>query len=271
MSKFGVGKSISYLLWKTPKGKVNPKMLGWIRQDGIINFQSAKAAEDYATNRCVSALHASVPFERAVIVKNNQVLPEINGERLHVDMSRYSGKMLGASLFHGHPNLGENTTCPVSLDDYLVLVSQRLKQIVALNKNGEHSILTQNPQTSLFIRLLPQKWQEKLMYIEQIRNGSLATSEFAKEYAKMFPKEIQNKVEQSLHKQIGIPYANKSKIAELKKSKLTVDEVNTINSVNSRLAKDGTLSKNVHAIWKNIAKKLGCTYETNYAEFIKDT
>ena len=33
---------ISLLKWQVPKGKINPKTLGWVRPDGIINFQSAE-------------------------------------------------------------------------------------------------------------------------------------------------------------------------------------------------------------------------------------
>ena len=204
------GKSVlSYLCHtKQPKGQINSKTLGWIRPDGVINFQSAEVAENYAKNRCVAALHSDKPFERGVLIKENQVLAEVNGDITKIDMSAYSEKMVGASFFHGHPCIG-STELPLSLADYLVFVSQRLKKIVAFNKNGEHSTLIQNPQKSLFLKLLPKKWQEKLMSFEQIGMGSIATSEYAKEYAKMFPKEIQKKIEQALHTQIGIPYGSR--------------------------------------------------------------
>lgn len=256
------------LLWKAPKGKINPKTLGWVRPDGVINFQSAEAAETYAKNRCVSALRTAKPFERGVLLRDNQVLAEVNGDFTKIDMSPYSDKMVGATFFHGHPKL-EGHTLPVSLGDYLVMVSQQVKKLVAFNEKGEHSILIQNPQKSLFIRLLPKKWQEKLIPFEQIGMGSVATSEYAKEYAKMFPKEMQKKVEQAIHTQIGIPYGSRSKIAEFEKSKFTIDEFNTLNTVEGQAKKDGTLAKVIHNFWEKVSKKLECSYETNYTELTK--
>lgn len=47
-------KGISLLRYQMPKGKINTKTLGWIKPDGVINFQSVKIAENYAKNRCVS-------------------------------------------------------------------------------------------------------------------------------------------------------------------------------------------------------------------------
>lgn len=253
------------LIWKSPKGKINPKTLGWVRPDGAINFQSAEVAENYAKNRCVSALHSPKPFERGVLVRDNQVLAEVNGDITQIDMSKYSDKMVGADFYHGHPSTESNEALPVSLADYLVLVSQRLKKVVAFNRNGEHSTLTQNPQKSMFIRLLPKKWQEKLIPFEQIGMGSIATSEYAKDYAKMFPREVQEKVEQGLHAKIGMPYGSRSKIAEFNKTKLTINEFNTIDTVEAKAKQDGTLAKVIHNFWEKVAKKLNCTYETNYS------
>lgn len=70
------------------------------------------------------ALHTPQPFEKGVLVKDNQVLAEINEDFTIIDISPYSDKMTGATVFHGHPKLGDYTF-PVSLEDYLVLISQR--------------------------------------------------------------------------------------------------------------------------------------------------
>lgn len=260
-----VEAGISLLKGQIPKGKISPKTLGWVRPDGVINFQSAELAESYAKNRCVSALHGPKPFERGVLVRGNQVIAEANGDIAQIDMSKYCDKMVGADLYHGHPNTESNTAFPVSLADYLVLVSQRLKKVVAFNHKGEHSTLTQQPQKSLIIGLLPQKWQEKLRLLEQIGTGNIATSEYAKEYAKMFPKEVQKKAEQGLHAKIGIPYGSRSKIAEFDKTKLTINEFNTINAVEAKAKQDGTLARVIHNFWEKVANKLNCKYETNYS------
>lgn len=269
MSKIRVAeKGISYLLWKAPKGKVNPKALGWTRPDGVINFQTSQAAENYAKNRCVSALQGAKPFERGVLVKENQVLAEINGDCTKADLIPYSDKMIGADLYHGHPSIG-SVEFPLSLSDYIVLISQRLNKIVAFNKNGEHSTLINNKKNGFFIKLLPKKWQERIMQLEQIGMGSIATSQYAKEYAKMFPQEIQKKAEQALHAKIGVSYGDISKIEEFKKTKFTQDEIEILNAVERQLTADGTFAKNINNFWKKFAEKLDCIYETNYTNFVK--
>ncbi len=268
MGKTSILETGISLLWKAPKGNINPKTLGWVRPDGVINFQTASAAENYAKNRCVSALRTTKPFERGVLLRDNQVIAEINGDFTKIDMTPYSDKMIGATFLHGHPKLNGHTL-PVSLADYLVMVSQQIKKIVAFNEKGEHSTLIQNPQKSLFIRLLPKKWQKKLIPLEQIGMGSIATSEYAKEYAKMFPKKMQKKVEQALHTQIGTPYGSRSKISEFEKSKLTIDEFNTLNTVEEQVKKDGTLARIIHDFWGKVAKKLECTYETNFTDLTR--
>lgn len=132
-------KGVSYLFWQAPKGNINPKTLGWIRPDGIINFQTAKAAQTYAKKRVMEALHTPKPFERAVFVKDNQILSQIDGNQHHVhfDMKNIRGQK-DVSIVHGHP-----TGTPLSDQDYnCLMTSPEFKSVVAYNKHGEYSKMT---------------------------------------------------------------------------------------------------------------------------------
>ena len=80
----------SILETKPLQVKINPAELGWIRPDGVINFQTISAAENYAKNRCIFALRTSKPFERALLVKDNQVLAEVQGGLTNVNMERFN-------------------------------------------------------------------------------------------------------------------------------------------------------------------------------------
>ena len=250
-------------------GKYNPKTLGWVRPDGVINFQTAEIAEKYAKNRCVSALNIAQPYEKGVLVKDNIILAEVVGDINKVDMSKYVGKMADASFFHGHPKLKGNPESPLSLPDYLFMISQKLKKIVAFNKNGEHSTLIQKPQKSLLIRLLSKKWQDIFIHIKQIRRGQLATKEFAKKYSQAFPKEVQEKMEQTLHSMIGLPYGNYKKIEAINNNDLTFEECLAVGSYERHIRNNGKAAQITNDFWEKISKKLNCIYKTNFSNLKK--
>lgn len=257
------------LLWKTPKRKINPKTLGWIRQDGIINFQTSEAAENYVKTRCIAALSIPNPFERGILTRDNQILAEVDGDFASVDMTQYIGKMEGANFFHGHTRLRNNPELPLSLSDYLIMVSQKLKKVVAFNKNGEYSILIQKPQKNKILKLLPIKWQEKLTTYNQKRMGRTATLEFAKEYVKLFPKEVQRKLEAAFHAEIGLPFASKSKINN--KQPFSSKECSKIDRIEEEIKENGTKAKMISDFWKKCQNKINCIYETNYTILTKNT
>ena len=41
-------------------------------------------------------------------------------------------------------------------------------------------------------------------------------------------------------------------------------------AVEEQAKQDGTLARVIHNFWKNVAKKLNCTYETNYTYLIQN-
>ena len=252
-------------------GKYNPKTFGWIRPDGVINFQTVEAAEDYAKKRCVSALNAEKPFERGVLVNDNQILADVDGDIAEVNMSDYCGKMVDASFFHGHVKLKKNPEQPLSLTDYLTMLSQGVKKVVAFNKNGEHSTLIRKPEKNRFngfpLKYLPQEIQEILIRSKQIKTGNFVTSEYGKLYGKMFPKNLQKKMECALHSHIGYPYASNSKIIKIQD--FSFEECMKVESIISQMKEDGTFQRLISNFWENISKKINCIYETNFSDLKK--
>lgn len=256
------------ILWKAPKGKISPKTLGYVCPNGIINFQSAEAAENYAKNRCVSALQGHKPFERGVIVKDNKILAEINGEATNIETKAQTSKMKGASFYHGHPT-NDNGTLPLSLNDYLVMISQELNKIVAFNKYGEHSTMKQKTKKSFLQTILPKSVKEKVDLLITLGKGSVATKEYANEYAKLFPKEVQEKVKHKMHENIGMPYADSRELKACKQSRFTIKEFSEISTREKECTQDGSLANMLDNLWTKLSKKLDFNYETNFSNLNK--
>ena len=78
---------MSLLTYKVPKGKINPKNMGYVLSDGTINFGSEESAKLYAKNRIMSALKSKEPFERGVYVNKNRILEEADGTTNSVKMN----------------------------------------------------------------------------------------------------------------------------------------------------------------------------------------
>lgn len=72
-------------------GKINPKELGYLCPNGIINFQTGESAMKYAKRTIVKELK-STGKELGVITKDSRVLKTIQGDenRVHYVSKRYS-------------------------------------------------------------------------------------------------------------------------------------------------------------------------------------
>lgn len=256
------------MLWKAPKGKINSKTLGYVCPNGIINFQTAEAAENYAKNRCVSVLQGCNPFERGVIVKGNKILAEIDGEAIVIDIKAQASKMKGASFYHGHPT-SDNGTLPLSLYDYLLMISHESNKIVAFNKYGEHSTIKQKNKKSFLQAILPKSVKEKIDLLITLGKGSVATKEYANEYAKLFPKEVQEKLKHKMHENVGLPFADSRELKACKQNQLTIKEFREILTKENECIKNGSLANMLDNLWTKLSKKLDFNYETNFSNLNK--
>ena len=123
--------------------KVDSKTLGYIRPDGVINFQSTLAAQEYAKNRAISALKGKNPHERLIIVDKNRILDEIEGDSYSGVLIPIKYKTNKLSVVHGHPDLyGKGCLAPISIADASTILRwNNLEEIVAYNTKGEFSML----------------------------------------------------------------------------------------------------------------------------------
>ncbi len=251
------------LKWAPPKS-IEPKKLGWIRPDGKINFQSKDVAMEYAKNRAVAALKQPQPFEKAVLIKKNIVIGEVNGDASSCDLSRFKDELQGATIVHGHPSRNGEISFPISLQDYFAMIGNKLGKIVAYNKNGEFSELATIPTDSRLFTLLPKSWNDKIDLVIKLGKGSYATERYSKDMAKLYPIDMQARIEQGLHKKC-FPFGDRKMIKALEKNPYTKEEAIKISNIFKKLKLEGSMQKMIHDFWKNFAPKVDCTYKTNFS------
>ena len=276
MSKISaVQKGISYLLWNAPKGKVNPKTLGYVLPNGNINFQTKESAYNYAKNCVMKALKSENPYERGLVIKGNTIVADVHGSQNEI---RFADELdlWGTTIVHGHP---DNT--PISLGDAPLIVSNRAKKMVAINKNGEYSSLKLLPfKISKLFSFLPTRLKS---YIEHAyMYGNLAQIERA---GKGIISKVNNEVGfNSLINEIKTVYKNADKplkkiIREWDKdlsrnrigdtSKIPMNIRHLFDRANElQLKAIPKQSKYVHELWQKHAKDFDMVYETNYSDDI---
>ncbi len=231
---------MSLLRWQVPKDKINPKTLGWVRPDGVINFQTAESAQTYAKSRVISALHAPQPFERAVFVEDSRIIGDINGtvHNVHFDHKIMKGHK-EVVLVHGHP-----TNTPLSNKDYsCLLANDELKSVVAYNTRGEFSKMTKQKKPFIF-RLLPKSWYEYL------KIGRLAHSE------KQFKEFIENDFKE---------LAKKIIILQKKCKGLTKEEMLATEEGQKVAEYAKQVLNKMNNIWASNEKMYGIEYECNFS------
>ena len=232
-------QQILLLKSKTIKN-INPKTIGWVRPDGIINFATKDAAKDYAVNRCKSANKADKKFERTVIVKDNMILSEANGQIDNVgfdynEISDYKG----CDLYHNHP-----APMPLSWDDYGVLISQKsLKSITAIDIINRYYTMTKLPYKK--IKILPQNISN---FINRQIFDRLHMFKAVKNYDKVINK-YKDKLSH-LNNELDINLQTQS-AEDFKKSALS----KTIKETFMKLAID------IDKMWSENGESLGVKYE----------
>lgn len=226
-----IKQGMSLLTYKVPKGKINPKNMGYILSDGTINFGSEEAAISYAKNRIMSALKAKEPFERGVYVNKNRVWGEFDGTSHCVEMDPRNIPEHTMS-FHGHPTKSQ----PLSLPDYLNLQNNpHVDSKHAIDPNGEISSFykTGNLKKTLDKALF---WGLD-EYVEKQFYRAIIYKPFKKEIKKAC--KIPNETNRDAMLDELYDYAQSSPDGQLR----------------------------IHRFWQNHAKELGVRYETNYTGF----
>ena len=245
---------------------LNPTELGCIRPDTTISFQSPQVAQAYAKKRVLQALNNSSPFERGILIKKNVVLGEINGSFNSVDLKKYiaNKKVAGSTFFHGHPEVyGE--AMPVSITDFLVQVGNKIKNMVAFNKDGEFSILEEKIEKK-FYNYLPAKVEEFFESAARIGTAVTAVDKFSKMWAKFFPAPLRESVNKMMHAQISNEILSGKKVIEEGKNLLKRERlVKQIALLETQIYKNGAAAKSINDFWTANADRWGYRYKTNFS------
>lgn len=263
MAVNAIEKGISYLLWKAPKGKINPKSLGWVCPDKTINFATAEAANTYAKNTVIKALNCPNPYEKSVVVNGRQILYEQNGT---------SGRCLvpidiEGTWVHGHPDFwGKGKTTPFSATDYEALMSVRkLDKAVIYNSVGEEAQLIKKSKLSFWDRIL-LKFISKDRYDmikSQARIGGCSAG-----YNTALLKNCDADTTLKLNK-----LAMKRFIAMVKKDATNFEKYNQeyiklYNQELEKALKDEKVASRLHQFWTKNADKYGVEYSSNFNNLV---
>lgn len=125
--------------------KIHVKKLGYVCQDGSINFQNVKSAHQYAKSVVVKALNQENPFERLVMLQGRRVIKQIDGNGKEVRTKLDQATIFCDTIVHGHPDLlGKGIASSFSDNDVRTLFLNpydMFRTIKVYNSVGEVSIM----------------------------------------------------------------------------------------------------------------------------------
>lgn len=250
---------------------VNVSELGWVRPDKSIIFQSCDVAQKYAKNRVIQALKSKDSFERGILLKDNLIISEINGDNSRIVLEGKLPKidLKGCEFVHGHPDISEFGATPVSLEDYLTFLGLKLNKMIVYNKEGQFSTI-ENVQTKFF-RFLPKKFVKLLEFAQNVGKGSIAVSEYAKMWSTLFPKDLQKVVEVLIHSNLDNELLVDRKLAHL--GKIVQSNQELMDCIKFKtyevLGNSDTPIKAIDSFWRNNSKRLGYKYSTDFSNLNK--
>lgn len=155
---------------KSLKDSISSGTVGYVLENGHINFISHQKAMEVARHRILKTLHSSEPFERGIIVKGSQITADVKGDYNSVNFPQ--DEMENAICIHGHVQ-----STPISIEDYFILLLGKAKEIIAINSKGEYSKLTRLEPPS-WTKKIPEKFSEFLSGLQT----KIRISKIEKEY-----------------------------------------------------------------------------------------
>lgn len=246
---------------------IKPAELGWVRPDKSIVFQSCDVAQKYAKNRVIQALKSKEAFERGFLLKDNIIISEINGDNSRIVLEDQLPKMdfKDCDFVHGHPDISKFGTTPVSLEDYLTFLGLNLNKMIAYNKDGQFSSIEK--VKSKFYKFLPKKLVKVLEVVQNVGKGSIAVSEYAKMWSKLFPNDLQKAVEVLIHSNLDNELLADRKLAHLGKMIQSNQELMDCIKFKTYevLGNSDTPIKAIDNFWKTNSKRLGYKYSTDFS------
>ncbi len=191
-------KGIQLMAQKNPRpliSRLKPPKIGYILQNGNINFSNEKTAIEYGKNKILQQIKKD-NTEYGVLIKGKTIIGEAKGTDNSVnigEMENFIKRLWNNSnlkrdvkFFHGHPDIyAPGKTLPLSgyEGDISTAIAAKLKSIVAYNSRGEFNRIDflSNFSSKRF-KELNTKFEEQ--FIEKViqKNGikSLRSEEFAK-------------------------------------------------------------------------------------------
>ena len=228
-------QQISILCTK-PVKNINTEAMGWIRPDGIINFATKDAAKKYAINRCVAANKLQDKFERAVVVKDNMILTDVDGKLYRVNVNhRKLSKYKDSDFYHNHPTPGTLS----SPDFSLLILRNYIKTITAIDINNRYYTMSKLPLKK--IKFLPGKFSD---FITKRLHVIKSLLKYEKIEFKYFS-EIKNKEKEIIEKQ----------------KQMTTEELRKTSLAKEYLENVYKMCTEMHEMWKENAESLGVKYE----------
>ena len=256
-----IGKSLSYLLYKAPKGKINPNSLGYICPDKTINFATAETANTYAKNVVMQALNCPNPYEKSVIVNGKRILYEQNGSHSQCLVSTNTDGI----WVHGHPDFwGKGKTTPFSALDYNAFMISKSNNALIYNSIGQKSQLTKKETSSfwdkLMLKLIPK---DKYNAIKTQSRITVCSSG----YNNALLKNCSGSIKLKLNK-----LAIRRFIAMVKKDvpnfeKYTKEYTDLYNQELEKALQDEKVAERLHSFWIKNAKRFGVEYSSNFGNF----
>ena len=242
--------------WKAPKGKIEPKNLGWVCPDGTINFATSETANNYAKNAVVKALNAPKPYEKSVVVNDRRIIFEHNGTENNCIVPPDAQ----GTWVHGHP---DTFAVPFSATDYSAFMSvKNIDKAVIYNSAGESSSLVKVPKQSfldkLLLKIIPKENYENMIMgakIGQCYGGY--NSALLKNCSSGTTMRL-NKL--AMQKLIALAKGD-TQLAE----KYATEYTQLYNKEMEAALKDEKTAKRIHNFWTKYAKKLGIEYSSNFS------
>lgn len=228
-------------IWK-PKlpdlKNIKSESLGYVCQDGSINFLNQNAALEYAKNKVVRT--AKLGYESGTAIKGNRIVFQASGDTKGVLRDDSIVYDIGV---HSHPDTyAKGCTAAPSIPDYEILMKKPFqKKEIVFNSNGEYYSLTKLPDYNYDL------------------NANLRKEAFF-EYVKGVGKILKEKIPESMRAEYSEAVKNKdtSKMVDILEDCMYFRDNNVISKAEVEYS---------HKFWQKHAERLGVEAKTNFSNF----
>lgn len=205
-----------------------PDDMGCVTKDGII-FSSVEARKKCSKSICLQGTQSNPPHEVITVSQGNRILYIGDGDFDSANVPDKYYSMPDIEIEHGHPH-----DTPLSVSDYYVFLTSKVKSLLAYTPDGRYSKITRLPEKKyrFFDKFFQKRAKKKKMELAR-RNFGYSQAYFYKKT-------------NWLYKILEKEY-DKDVVAKLEKR--TIEYGQTMN-----------------VVWEMLAARLGIKYENNLKE-----